>query len=486
MNARGEFFRGNDPHQKNGGDDVTVMKIPGLMLLALLFFIPVCSAGSVTAQNATALPAQPYISIDPIGNHALGEIFTISGTTSLPEQQTIQIEIEPDSPLVPKIGPGVFGGGVWYATVVADEDPAANRWSTVINLSGYNRTLVSSKNFLVRATDTSTYNVTGTSEFGITEPYISIDPIGNHTIDEVFFISGTTNLPASGTPLNLKIYSAWFNPGGNGGGYQSNVTIKPGENGINSWSCNATTSLWQSWGIGPYPPVTSDAIPGDYLVIVSSQNPQIIANDSQLISILSPEDSGSATANPELTPYHTNQYTHAQRGYWISVDKLPLGTHFIGDAFGVFGETNLPVGQEIDYGISSARYAPGSPNLLLPSFSGSTIVVRGPDEINTWSFVVNTTRFEKSFENGTRVRTDAVPGDYQLSIGPFNQETYPLTLTDRGTDSQALLLNTTQGTATQTGNLLQEIPTTRASLPPTVSIAAAGLGVIALNGFRKR
>lgn len=111
------------------------MKIPGLVLLVLLVLIPACSAGSVPARNATALPEQPYI---------------------------------------------------------------------------------------------------------------SIDPIGNHTLDEVFFISGTTNLPTSDSPLLLQIHSTDFNPGGGGSAYQSDVTIKPGENGINIWSCNATTSQWKT------------------------------------------------------------------------------------------------------------------------------------------------------------------------------------------------------------------------------------------------
>ncbi|MFA7695168.1 MAG: hypothetical protein WCX63_06510 [Methanoregula sp.] len=320
------------------------------------------------------------------------------------------------------------------------------------------------------------------------QPYITINPIGNHILDEVFFISGTTNLPASGSPLLLQIGSSWYNPGGNGGGYQSNVTIEPGENGINTWSCNATTSLWQSYGIGPRFTVTNDAIPGEYLVIVGSQDPRTSANDTQLISILSQEDTGNSTAaNPELTPYHTDQYVHAQRGYWISVDNLPLGTHVVGHSFRVSGETNLPVGQEIDYGAYISMYAPGSPTLLPPSFSGSAIAVQGTGEINTWSFVVDTTRFKKSFENGSVVRMEAVPGDYEFSIGPFNQELYPFTLTDTISDSPVPLQNTSQGTTAQTGNPPQEVPTTHpAPLPLAVSVAATGLGAVAFQGFRKK
>jgi PKD repeat protein len=99
----------------------------------------------------------------------------------------------------------------------------------------------------------------------VTTPFITIDPIGNHTIDEVFFITGTTNLPASNDSLLIQIETANFNPAGWGSDYRSNVTIQPGEHGINLWSCNATTDRWVTFP-GPEP----DAVPGEYIVMVVS------------------------------------------------------------------------------------------------------------------------------------------------------------------------------------------------------------------------
>ncbi len=43
-----------------------------------------------------------------------------------------------------------------------------------------------------------------------TTPFITIDPIGNHTIDEVFFINGTTSLPAN-NELLLDIFTSNIN-----------------------------------------------------------------------------------------------------------------------------------------------------------------------------------------------------------------------------------------------------------------------------------
>lgn len=184
------------------------MKISGLVLLALLILLPWCSAGSVPARNATALPAQPYI---------------------------------------------------------------------------------------------------------------TINPVGDHTLDEVFFISGTTNLPVSDSPLLFEIGSNWYNPGGSGCGYQSNVTIEPGVNGINTWSCNATPALWQTYGNGPRPHITAGAVPGEYGVKVSSLDPRISAKATGFFSILSPgEIERSTTASPGLTPTPTITVVRDQEGRGIS------------------------------------------------------------------------------------------------------------------------------------------------------------------------
>jgi hypothetical protein len=92
-------------------------------------------------------------------------------------------------------------------------------------------------------------NLIATSTVSPGTSYITIDPIGNHTIGEVFFIHGTTNLPASLESLEIQIGTANVNPGGWGPSFHSNVSIQPGENGVNHWSCNATVG--QGWNVYP-------------------------------------------------------------------------------------------------------------------------------------------------------------------------------------------------------------------------------------------
>ncbi|WP_292370506.1 hypothetical protein [Methanoregula sp. UBA64] len=169
---------------KNDGPDMMSMKIPGLVLLALLFLIPWCSAGSVPAQSITALPAQPYI---------------------------------------------------------------------------------------------------------------TINPVGDHTVDEVFYITGTTNLAVANDSLYLQIESANANPGGIGSFFWSNVSIQPGKNGISIWSVNSTASQWETYALRS-PPSSQGAVPGKYTVMVVSLNPNITAKSTQQFFLV---PSGNEPTSPQ-------------------------------------------------------------------------------------------------------------------------------------------------------------------------------------------
>jgi PKD repeat protein len=130
-------------------------------------------------------------------------------------------------------------------------------------------------------------------------PFITIDPIGNHTIDEVFFINGTTNLPANSVPLLLETETINSNPAGQGSSYVSDVFIQPGENGVNFWSCNATSSLWETF-LGPTP----DALPGEYVVSVEpSKGGDDVAIPTQLFFFLPSESKIPPSNTPPVASF---------------------------------------------------------------------------------------------------------------------------------------------------------------------------------------
>ena len=85
----------------------------------------------------------------------------------------------------------------------------------------------------------------------VSDHYIIIDPIGNHTIGDVFFINGTTNLPVTeNLTINIANFD-WIQKGGRmktssselplGEGVLIHaVQISPFLPGINQWSVNIT------------------------------------------------------------------------------------------------------------------------------------------------------------------------------------------------------------------------------------------------------
>jgi hypothetical protein len=170
-----------------------------------------------------------------------------------------------------------------------------------------------------------------------------------------------------------------------------------------------------------------------------------------------------------------------QDGYWITIDNLPLGRHDTGDTFTVPGKTNLPAGHEIVFGAYLSRFEPGSPDLLPPSYSGSTLVTAGNNGKNTWSFVIDTTQFSKQFRNGSVIQSNAVAGDYTLSIGPSGTIAYPFSLVEK--NQTALEIPTLIEPGYPTSPVTQP-PTASAPLPSTLPIIALGILGILAGSFR--
>ena len=110
-----------------------------------------------------------------------------------------------------------------------------------------------------------------------TTPFIAIDPIGNHTADEVFFITGTTNLPVSeelflsAVPTDLPVMQAktrspnpiwtW--------GINRDLPVIPGINGTNIWSFNATDGNW---------------VPDEYTAIVSTTDYTVFSSGAYIVA----------------------------------------------------------------------------------------------------------------------------------------------------------------------------------------------------------
>jgi ABC-type antimicrobial peptide transport system permease subunit len=85
-----------------------------------------------------------------------------------------------------------------------------------------------------------------------TTPFITIDPIGNHTAGDVFFINGTTrDSTTENVSVHLDTFCNMFRPhlkSEISPEYYtiSNIPIEPGENGVNRWSANITDFIFNN------------------------------------------------------------------------------------------------------------------------------------------------------------------------------------------------------------------------------------------------
>jgi hypothetical protein len=245
------------------------------------YALPLCISllvlGGLCSCPVTALsPDAPFIMIVPVGDHAVGQVITISGTTSYPVNTTLWISLGPK--IFTNYPPNYFDGQSLVTPGVG-----SNLWQVTINTSTFVIDEYSVRVEPVNSTplfSSATFNMTG-KNVGIQEtpatPVIVIDPPGNHTPAEEFFINGTTNLAVSNGSLLLQIGTAEFNPGGFGSSfYESNVSIRPGEHGVNTWSAEVLPSQWKVYTKPPayyQTPAISAAEPGRYQVVVSSVNP---------------------------------------------------------------------------------------------------------------------------------------------------------------------------------------------------------------------
>jgi hypothetical protein len=261
-----------------------------------VFFLAILIVPLANANDANATPVTaPFIVIDPIGNHAIGDVFYINGTTNLPVTENLMMDITTEFRMAMKNSPPrtYLDVGVNDIPVISSSsgNPEINHWSanitdTVKKLvndkycvsvrSSRNNSIVDGCVFfsLVPSTNITTTSPQTTiqtpSQTQPTTPFITIDPIGNHPAGDVFFINGTTNLPVtenltmqiSNYHLQMKTSQEYT--------YRdfevNNIPVisRSSENpGINHWSVNVTDMLKES---------TNDK----YCAGVSSQNYSIL------------------------------------------------------------------------------------------------------------------------------------------------------------------------------------------------------------------
>ena len=138
----------------------------------------------------------------------------------------------------------------------------------------------------------------------VTEPFITIDPIGNHTAGVVFFINGTTNLGRWENTLDLDIEWWAFNPAGRWSPmYITNASIQPVGNGTGIWSAEILPAQWEMYtDVEHRTTVFCDAGPGEYVAYAESTSPLGPAVLSQQTFFVVPPETTSTPGLSNITP----------------------------------------------------------------------------------------------------------------------------------------------------------------------------------------
>jgi len=114
-----------------------------------------------------------------------------------------------------------------------------------------------------------------------THYFITIDPIGNHSVTDVFFVNGTTNLPVGDTLL-VQGYLNRFQPGPSfGSSIYTYISVEPGYSGVNVWSCNLSPVRWVTFHgyAGHTHDIRSFFESNDYVVTICENSSQYISDE---------------------------------------------------------------------------------------------------------------------------------------------------------------------------------------------------------------
>jgi hypothetical protein len=119
-------------------------KILGLLAIVFVFL---CSVSVSAADNSSIADSDHYIKLDPIGNHTIGEVFFINGTTNLPVSENLTVNIalmdwiQRGNREKTSSGGNPPGEGVTFRAIsISPYLPGTNQWSAnitgTINVSG--------------------------------------------------------------------------------------------------------------------------------------------------------------------------------------------------------------------------------------------------------------------------------------------------------------------------------------------------------------
>lgn len=368
------------------------LKFAGIIsaiVLAVMF------AGILMTGSFTIFPA---VTVDPIPDHAAGDLVVITGTTNLKENTRLDLEISPAAPLAGR------EPARWATDAYIERGSGmANTWSGALDTSAMPPGEYLVKIYPMNAVD-SPYargDLIAASHFTLTNAapdpdriirwgeqhrieFIRIDPTGMVYRGEKILITGITNLPENTTLLYaiiqqsntsiLKIDPKTGTQERRGGFTRTGlVPVLRGDDGINHWSFAIDST---------------EFIQDEYEVVVTTDS--VKSEDIGKNGTFDTDKLTVMEADLGLPPWPASAAGSCQI---IRIDPFPA--ILTGKSHTISGTTSLQAGTELLFQILPAEFevgmslATGNISGTMAGAIGSAEVFEGPGGNNTWSLVVD-------------------------------------------------------------------------------------------------
>jgi hypothetical protein len=353
--------------------------------ILIVMFIGILLTGSFSVFSTVA--------IDPIPDHAAGDLVAITGTTNHMAGTVLELEIvavSPDPGTDPRAGVKdafiVRGGGMSNTWSCALDTSSIPSGEYRVNAYWINETvrsgILATSRFRLTGTKPAPSGSPGTGEKQ--PPYIRINPPDTLWRGENLLVTGTTSLPEDTGLVYLVIQqsnASLFTVDPKTGDRKvmegltqtGNMSVLPGTEGVNRWSF-ATDS--------------TEFVPGEYLMVVT-----LDTISPEKIGIKSPFGTAPLYVKEVILGSSPSPVPKDSPCRSITIDAFPDG--WFNQTFTITGTTGFPPGTVLLVQVYPTEYDltmnPGikHPAASLSGASGQVIVESGNGNVNLWSIVLD-------------------------------------------------------------------------------------------------
>lgn len=338
------------------------------------------------------------VTIDPIPDHAVGDLVVITGTTNLMAGTRLELDIVAVSPTPGKSpragGTDAFivrGGGMSNTWSGALDTSAVPPGEYLVKAYWVNETvrsdLLATSRLRLTGTGPAPTETPGTGE--IQPRQIWINPPGTIWRGEKLLVTGTTSLP-EGTELiylviqqsNASVFTVDPKTGNRevreGLTRSGIISVLPGTSGVNRWSFAVDST---------------EFIPSEYLIIITLES-----ISPEKIGLQPPFDTAPLIVKEAILDSATSPARDAGPCRNITIDAFPIS--WANQTFTITGTTSFPPGTEllvqlypteIDLTVDMGTKAQVA---SMSGAMGSVNVVKGNGSANLWSLTLDERRMD--------------------------------------------------------------------------------------------